>query len=248
MQVSIQKNFFIFIIFITCIFSPLPLHSLYIEAIQTERLTYELKWGVIPAGLAKIEVKKDSDRNYSLHLSAMTHPYIDSIYPVRLFIKSTFKENLKALRYFKDTKEGFGKKKKEEIIFSEKDGTASYFKNGRLKRTFSVPSQILDPLSSLFACREYDVVSRSLKMKITDGKKIVDGDVAFLRREEISTPAGTFRAMALQPNFKGLGGIFKDDPTARITLWITDDSRRIPIRLSSDFKVGSFSAEITSIE
>lgn len=247
MQVSIRKIFSI-LIFITIISFPLPLHSLSIGALYAKRLSYELKWGVIPAGLASLEVKKDSDKNYSLHLSARTYPYIDLIYPIRISIKSTFTENLEALRYFKDAKEGFRKKKKEEIIFSEENGSASYYKNGKLKHTIQVPDDILDPLSSLFACREYDINGQGLKLKITDGKKIIEGDIAFLRREEVKTPAGSFMALVLQPDFTGLGGIFKDDPKARITLWISDDSRRIPVKLSSALEIGSFSVELTGIE
>ena len=242
-----QSRFFLISILIAAIFIPSSLFGLSYKPYNGEHLNYNIKWGPLPAGVARIDFSKNGS-TYFIHLQAKTHPYFDLFYPIRLYIESRLTENLEALRFFQDYKEGFRRKKKEKIIFSSEQGTASYYKNGKHKRTIPVPHDIFDPLSILNAFRQFDMDSQEKHIKVTDGKKIIQGNITLLRREKVKTAAGLFDTMVLRSNVKGIGGVFRDDPKATITLWISDDSRRIPVRLASKLKIGSFSAELANFK
>jgi len=52
----------------------------------------------------------------------------------------------------------------------------------------------------------------------------------------------------VEPKMEGLTGVFQKSPKARILVWLTDDKRRLPVRLKSEVIVGAFTAQVTAIE
>jgi hypothetical protein len=63
-----------------------------------------------------------------------------------------------------------------------------------------------------------------------------------LRRETVKVPAGEFSTIVVQPIIK-TRGIFSEGGEAEI--FITDDERRIPVKLKSKLVVGSVTLELT---
>jgi hypothetical protein len=63
-----------------------------------------------------------------------------------------------------------------------------------------------------------------------------------LRRERVKVPAGEFETIVVRPIIK-TGGIFAEGGEAEV--YITDDERRIPVRLNSKMRVGSVVLELT---
>ena len=68
-----------------------------------------------------------------------------------------------------------------------------------------------------------------------------------VRRETIRVPAGTFDTFLIEPDLSHVGGVFEKSPDAKIQLWVSADSRRLPVRLKSKVIVGSFSGELVSM-
>jgi len=65
--------------------------------------------------------------------------------------------------------------------------------------------------------------------------------VKFLGRQRISVDAGTFDCIIIEPLMKE-GGVFKSE--GRVVIWLTDDERRIPVKVSTKVVVGSIDAEL----
>jgi hypothetical protein len=63
----------------------------------------------------------------------------------------------------------------------------------------------------------------------------------FLGREEVETDAGRFRALKFKPQVIQ-GRVFKD--TEAITLWVSDDENKVPLRVESEIWVGSLKADL----
>lgn len=66
-------------------------------------------------------------------------------------------------------------------------------------------------------------------------------DVKFLGRQRVKVDAGEFRCIIVEPLVME-GGLFKH--SGRIIIWMTDDDRRIPIKVSTKVPVGSIKAEL----
>ncbi|GAB4252335.1 DUF3108 domain-containing protein [Deferrisoma sp.] len=213
-----------------------------------ERLEFRVRWGVIPAARASLEVLPGPGGTVRFRARARTLPYIDTLYPVRNRVDSTVAlGSLVPLRYFKRAKEGWGDPREVEVLFDPERGTSRYFRNGNLKKELLVPPGVQDPLSSFYAYRTRPVPDDApVHLDITDGKKLVTGTVAVLGRETVETPAGRFATVKIEPKIEGIGGIFKKSPGARIFIWLTDDTRRMPVKLQSEVIVGSFTAELTA--
>jgi hypothetical protein len=65
--------------------------------------------------------------------------------------------------------------------------------------------------------------------------------VKFLGRAELEVEAGTFRTIVVEPLVKE-GGLFKSE--GRIVVWLTDDERRIPVRVNTKVVIGSIDTEL----
>ena len=65
--------------------------------------------------------------------------------------------------------------------------------------------------------------------------------VKFLGRQRIDVDAGTFDCIIVEPLMKE-GGLFKSE--GRVIIWLTDDERKIPVKVSTKVVIGSIDAEL----
>lgn len=73
-----------------------------------------------------------------------------------------------------------------------------------------------------------------------DGENLVfKGKV--VKREVINTPIGEFKAIKIKPEFT-VKGAFK--PVGDIYIWLSDDPRKIPLRIESKIKIGTIVSQI----
>ena len=67
--------------------------------------------------------------------------------------------------------------------------------------------------------------------------------ITVTRRETVTTPAGTFRTLVLQPDIKS-GGLFGE---GKSEVWVTDDTARMVVQMKSDLPVGTLTLYLTKI-
>lgn len=215
-----------------------------------ERLEFRIRWGILTAARAALEVERLEDGTILLRATARTLPYLDAFYPVRDLLESRLAPgDLRVRSYGKRAKEGHGPARVESILFDSASGTAHLTRNGTAWPPIDVPPDVWDPLSSFYAYRALDLpADEPARLHVSDGKKVVAGTVKVLRRETVTTPAGTFDTVVIEPDIEGVGGIFKKSPGARVFIWLTDDGWRRPVRMQSEVAVGHFVAELTAVE
>jgi hypothetical protein len=219
-----------------------------LDALVGEHLAFELRWGILPAAEATLEVERlDRDR-VLLRAAAQTLPYLDLIYPVRDLVESTVQAaGPRAERYFKNAREGRGEPRVEEILFDLERGTAHLLKADERQTAIQVPATVQDPLSCFYAYRTLDLQGdAAARLDVSDGKKLIEGVVRVVGHENIEVPAGRFDTVIIEPELEGIGGVFKKSPGARIRIWLSDDAWRRPVKLKSEVAVGSFTAVLTS--
>jgi hypothetical protein len=204
-----------------------------------ESLRFSVQYGVIHAGTAWLEVpeRKTWKGRPALMLQARaeSNKFFSVFYKVRNRIESSWDEEAQSsLRYLENRREG-GYKARNEINFDYEMHQAHYG-NGQ---KFPIPPQVQDALSSFYFTRFQALpIGGSIVFDYHASRKTKPLEVKILGRERVKTPAGTFDCVAVEPILKA-GGIFKK--AGRLVIWITEDERRIPVRMQSKVTIGSIS-------
>ena len=110
---------------------------------------------------------------------------------------------------------------------------------------YPIPEYVHDIMSAFYFARTIDftgfrpgdgvVLSNFYKDKTHELK------VNFLGRQELEVEAGTFNAIVVEPLVKE-GGLFKSE--GRIVIWLSDDERKIPLRVNTKVVIGSIDTEL----
>jgi hypothetical protein len=218
-----------------------------------ERLTFVLKWTIIPAGKAVLEVlPRDKmagcEANHFV-LTARSNAFVDAFYKVRDRIDAWSDAGMhRSLLYRKQQHEG-GTHRDITVAFNWAAMTARYSNQGTARKPISIAAGTFDPLSAFYFFRCLDLaVGERIQHSVTDGKQSQLGVVHVIRRETVSVPAGTFDAFLIEPDLAQVGGVFDKSPDAKIQVWVTADYRRLPVKLKSKVIVGSFTGELVSMK
>lgn len=229
-----------------------PVKASQMPFIPGETLFFEVSWGIIPAGRAVLKAglghPEGSHEGFHFSVEAYTYPLIDIIYKVRDRIDSfTDKAIEKSIVY---RFEGRGKRPKSwEVHFDWERLKARYTEGQRSREPIDILPGTLDPLSIFYAFR-LQALSEGLSLSspVTDGKRCVTGNARVLKKGTVKVPAGTFETYLVEPDLKHVRGIFEKSPGASIHVWVTSDGRSIPVRIKSKVIVGSFVAELISMQ
>lgn len=218
-----------------------------------EKLSYDLFWTFVHAGTATLETlpNGEAEGRSALHFRALAKstPFIDKFYRVRDQIQSWVDpEVTRALLYQKDQEEG--DYVRNYVIRFNPQGTMAFrYSKGALKNSVLTQAGTFDPLSMLFYFRTKPLtVGYEFTAPVTDGDKAVLGKARVVRRETITTQAGEFDTLLVEPEVKDIGGVFRKSPDAKLQIWISNDARRIPVRVKSKVIVGSFSMDLTAYQ
>lgn len=108
------------------------------------------------------------------------------------------------------------------------------------------PDGVQDMLSTLYYLRN-NVDTKSLKAGDYTDVDMFYGDesfkfrLKFLRKEVLRTKFGRIETLVFRPYVES-GRVFKEKES--LTVWISDDDNRVPLRIVADLAVGSIRAEL----
>ncbi len=210
-----------------------------------ERLVFALSWFNIPAGISVAEVKDAEDfhgkKMYRLSVISESNQTIDAFYKVRDSIFSyVFADTLASHAFIVHQKEGSYRGEKE-IIFDYANKTAMFRKNENIS-FHVIPDFVSDSLSAFYYFRTKKlIVGKSITIDVFDDQKLWQVEVHVLGKERIQTPAGVFDTILIKPLLK-FEGIFQRK--GDVYLWVTDDNRKMPVRMKSKVIIGSIYADL----
>ena len=210
-----------------------------------EKLTFAVKYKFVTAGYAVMSVGNKpvtvSGRpTYDVRFSVRTTNSFDKVFKVRDIYRTWIDvDGLFPWKFQQRVREGDYKK----------DFSANIDQRARKARTtkgtFTVPSYVQDVLSAFYYTRAYDLrklkKGQSFTLKNFYGKKAHTLRVVHRGKQTIKTDAGTFRTIKLEPMVKD-GGLFKSE--GKIYLWVTDDARKMPVKVSAKVPIGSIDSEL----
>ncbi|WP_395077119.1 DUF3108 domain-containing protein [Flavobacterium sp.] len=217
-----------------------------------EWFKFRIHYGLVTAGFATLEVKEGVQNNKKVfhtigngYTTGMTKLFFKVDDDYQSYID---KATSKPYQFIRKINEG-GYTKNQEGFFNQDKNTVLVkdYKNNT-ENTFPVSENVQDIVSSFYYLRNHPNID---KLKI--GESIIidmffDGEVVkfrlkYIGRELLSTKFGKVNTMVFRPLVQS-GRVFKEEES--LTVWISDDDNKMPLRIKASLAVGSLKADLES--
>ena len=216
----------------------------------SERLSFEVSYSFITAAeayfsISPAPVTMNGRDAYEVNFSANSKSSFDMVYKVRDEYKSyidikglftwKFEQHIREKNFNKDF----------EVDFMQDSLKAITKTNGSDQKTYTVPSYVQDIISAFYYARTLDWSTKNDGDKVIipyfSDDKSIDLSIIFQNREEIEVSAGKFKTFCVKPELKS-GFTSK---TSDIYIWLSDDDRKIPVKVEMKIVIGALVAELT---
>ena len=215
-----------------------------------EFFKFRIHYGIVNAGYATLEVKDATINNkktfhvvgkgYTTGMSRFFFK-VDDLYESYID-----KETRNPYRFVRKIDEG-GYTKNQEGFFTQAVNKVIVkdYKH-KTEKTLYIPKNTQDILSTFYYLRNHPNID---KLKIGESVAIdmfFDDETTkfklkFIGREDITTKFGVVPAMIFRPLVQS-GRVFKEQES--LTVWISDDDNKVPLRIKASLAVGSIKADI----
>ncbi|WP_264535417.1 DUF3108 domain-containing protein [Flavobacterium sp. N1736] len=215
-----------------------------------EYFKFRIHYGIVNAGYATLEVK-DATINNKKVFHAVGKGYTTGMskffFKVEDLYESYFdKQSGEPYRYVRKIDEG-GYTKNQEGIFNQ-DENRILVKDYKRKteKTILLTDNVQDIVSSFYYLRNHPNIDKlksgeSISIDMFFDEEITKFKLKYIGRQDITTKFGTVSTMVFKPLVQ-TGRVFKEKES--LTLWITDDNNKVPVRIKADLAVGSLKADL----
>jgi len=217
-----------------------------------ERIKFRLSYSsFLTAGYATLEVKSDFLKNKDVfHIvgKGKTTGMISWFFKVKdRYETFMYKDNLLPYRFIRDIDEG-GYRKDKEIYFDHEANKALVINKKKNKqKTYNTKEGVQDLLSALYYMRNQDVskfkIGDQLTLNLFFDEENVPMKLKFLGKETIKTKFGKIKTLKFRPLVQS-GRVFKEEES--VTVWVSDDANKIPLKIKASLSVGSLRADLHS--
>lgn len=215
-----------------------------------EWFKFRIHYGLVNAGYATLEVKEATKNNKKVfHVvgNGYTTGMTKFFFKVNDDYQSYFdKKTGQPYQYVRKIDEG-GYKKDQEGFFNQSSNTVlvkDYKRN--TEKTISVPENVQDIVSAFYYLRNHPNIDKlkvgeSIAIDMFFDDETTKFKLKFMGREVLSTKFGKVNAMIFRPYVQA-GRVFKEEES--LTVWISDDDNKIPLRIKASLAVGSLKADL----
>ncbi len=209
-----------------------------------EFLKFNVNYGVVTAGEATIRVSETIYQKrpcMRVEFTLRSKPFFDLFYRVDdHYLTILDSEGVFPWRFEQHIREG-GYSRDFVAEFDQINHRAT-----TTEGLYVIPPYVHDIMSAFYFARtvNYDTMQPGQRIHLRNFYKdsTYELDVRYRGKQDIEVEAGTFRCVVIEPLVKE-GGLFKSD--GKIFLWLSDDERRLPIRVNTKIPIGSIDSELT---
>lgn len=221
-----------------------------------EDLQFSIKWGIVVGGYSTLSIPEIVDVNgrptYHIISTARSGGVVTAFYKVEdkndVWLD---RDALVTVRYEKRIREGRYRIEETSLLdqIHLRWTTRSFRldRNSYEEKSGDLPANALDSFGSLYYVRTLPLEpGQSHTIDVHSGDKVYPLVVNVIKRETVKVPAGRFNCVLVEPILRG-PGIFISKGK-KLQVWITDDARRMPVRMRSEVFIGHVSAELTDFK
>lgn len=214
-----------------------------------ELLKYRIHYGAINAGIVSMSVSPNAQNisgknSYAVKVEGETVKSFEWAYKVRDKFESWIDQGSQApLRYAKTLRENdyFA----QDIAIYDHENAKLRNKKGEI----TIPKYTQDIASAIYYLRNLDykkaAINTQFPVDVYIDNEIFQLPITYKGKEVIKTDIGKIRCIKLKPQLVVDRVFAKADA---MTVWVSDDENRIPIRIQTDIRVGSLKVDITQYQ
>jgi hypothetical protein len=216
-----------------------------------ERLSYDLFFGPLPVGQARIaSFALQSPVGDLRHVvfEAESFALVDMVIKVRDRAESVYDQSQgRSLWYMKSLMQE-GQLAARQTRFNWNHSVARQIISGQATARVRMPAGTLDPLAVLFAIRGLELPPGEVRQKmVTDGATLASARFDTGAQEEIQVPAGTFTTLAVQVDLDEVEAPLHTAGTNRFTVWVAPGAGNLPVKITAPIDLGPFSGTLHAL-
>ena len=215
-----------------------------------EKLSYDISWSsYVTAGTATLSVveKKPSYGSTAYYVVAEGRPtsLLSNLYD--LYYKADSLIDVYTLlpqRGSVFSKEG-RRERMKTTLFNHQTNTATYEVKTRtlVTKDMKMPQYSQDPLSAIYVLRALTLkAGDKFSLPICDAGETFRAQISVAAPELVKSGIGEVRAWRVTPTLPAE----QAKTTRRLTVWISDDARRLPVKMQAQLAVGTFDLTLRS--
>lgn len=219
-----------------------------------EWFKFRIHYGFVNAGYATMEVKEATinskkvfhviGKGYTTGMSRFFFK-VDDLYESYID-----KETGNPYQYVRKIDEG-GYTKNQEGFFNQAGDKilVKDYKN-KTEKILEIPKNTQDIVSTFYYLRNYPTIDKIKPGEFVSVDMFFDDEITkfklkFLGREDIKTKFGVISTLIFRPLVQS-GRVFKEEES--LTIWVSDDDNKLPIRIKANLAVGSIKADLESFK
>lgn len=217
-----------------------------------EWFKFRIHYGFVNAGYATLEVKEavlHNEKVFHLIGKGQTTGISRFFFKVDDLYESYIDEKTYVpYQFLRKINEG-GYTKNQEGFFTPQQNkiTVKDYKH-KTEKTFAIPKNTQDILSAFYYLRNFAAIDdikpgEYIAIDMFFDEETTKFKLKFIGRENIKTKFGTVASMIFKP-YVFSGRVFKEQES--VTVWISDDDNKIPLRIQANLVVGSIKADLES--
>jgi hypothetical protein len=218
-----------------------------------QSLSYNIEWRLITAGKGRLEWAARPRDGYEVKFHLESVGLVSKLFKVEDDYAAVLNSALCTQSFHSTTNEGI-RHRDTRVTFDAETKKGSYLERDVSKNTtllsheIDIPPCVHDVVGGLVFLRTLNLEpGQAMNIPVSDGKKATMARVEAQQREDIKTPAGTFKTIRYELY------LFNNvlyNRSAHLNIWVTDDARRIPvqIRVRLMFTIGTITLALEKIE
>jgi len=223
-----------------------------------EKVIHSVRFFAAEAGTLTLEVlpfsQVNNRKSYHFQIGLQTSRLFSAVYSVEDTVDTYLDfENLIPHIYKTSIRES-GKLAQAQGYFNHEDLKSNYWekkytkKNGEenIKKSWDLLPFSQNAFSSIFYMRVFNwKIGKEYSFRVSDDEKNVVFKGLALAKEKIQTEAGEFNTIKIKADITSRGSLTTSHP---LFLWISDDDRKLILRIEADIKIGNLVSEVIEIK
>lgn len=219
-----------------------------------EWFKFRIHYGMFTASYATLEVKDEVLNNkpvYHIKGFGESSGFLSMFFKVEDYYETYVDKNeIKPYKFVRKINEG-GHTKNTEINFNhEKKEALVIDKKRSTRKTYPIKTNVQDMISSFYYLRNNIDVSSLKKGDETYVNMFFDNEnflfkLRYLGKEVINSEVGKIRCLKFRPIVQA-DRVFKEEES--LTVWVSDDDNRMPVKIKADILVGSIQADLEAFK
>ncbi len=223
-----------------------------------EKVVHSVRYFAAEAGQLTLEVKPfvqvNENKSYNFFIGLKTSSLFSKFYSVDDYVETYMDYEDLIPHVFKLNVRETGKLSHANSFFDHKNLKARYWekkytqKNGEeiIKKEWDLQTFSQNAFSGIFYMRIFNwKIGQQYSFRVADDEKNVVFKGTALQKEKLNTEAGEFNTIKIKADILSRGALTQ---SGNVYFWISDDDRKLVLRIEAEIKIGKLVSEVIEIE